>query len=167
MISIQTASSSHKKCFICHRRDRRLPRVSIKSIENAYLNHNIIIKEGTRSCYRHINLNRELLEDSYILIPTKPVAYNQKIVRLLNIVSNNVKNKNNLEENAFSSIFDPFKNLNTLDETHCYKITKWTKKQFIDFLGYIKNIRNTTNRTKSELVALYRFKKNYLDTKII
>ena len=101
MISIQTASNNHKKCFICKRRDRHLPRVSINSIANAYFRHNIIIKEGTRSCYRHIDSNRELLQDSYRLIPTKPVTYNKDIVKLLNIASKNLGNKKKSEVDAF------------------------------------------------------------------
>ena len=45
-VTFNVAYSSAKKCFICRRSDKKLHRVSFKSILYAWVYHKIAIKEG-------------------------------------------------------------------------------------------------------------------------
>ena len=69
--NFQVALSSHKKCFICRRKkssNLRLHELSNKSIILVFSKQNIIIKKGTRVCYRHLDANNELLEEEIVKI---------------------------------------------------------------------------------------------------
>jgi hypothetical protein len=54
-------------------------------------------------------------------------------------------------------IFDAFKNMASLEEDICNKITGWSKKEFARFSKYLNNIRDTAGRNKEQLIAIYRF----------
>lgn len=156
----QVAFSSHKKCFICRRKKDsklRLHDISKKSIISVFSKYNIIIKKGTRVCYRHLDNNKELLEDELVKIPTKSLEQAGSLNGFLNCISNFTKKCLENQTSQFRSVFHPFKNISELDDDHCKKITKWTKEEFLRFSNYIKRIRNTKNRTKEEMIALYRF----------
>jgi hypothetical protein len=45
----------------------------------------------------------------------------------------------------------------SLSEDTCYKITRWTKEQFIGFSKYISSINDSGGRTLEQLIALYRY----------
>ena len=62
---------------------------------------------------------------------------------------------NNLEQQC--GVFDKFKDLSELDENLCKKITGWTKAQFVTFSNYITRVRDTSGRTKEQLIAIYRY----------
>ena len=163
-IIIETTFSHHGRCFICRRKTTPLHKVSQKSIAFAFFKHNIIIPDGTRSCIRHLDANTGQIFDLEFTnnnIRTHPERYDPKIVKLLKSVSKLTVDCLKIEENQ-SKIqqkfaFEHFRNIETLNENHCQKITGWTKAQFIEFSRYIKNIRNTKNRSKGELIALYKY----------
>ncbi|CAF1041192.1 unnamed protein product [Brachionus calyciflorus] len=54
-------------------------------------------------------------------------------------------------------MFSNFKDVDLLTEDHCKKITGWSKHEFIRFSTYIKQIKETKNRSKNQLIALYRY----------
>ena len=54
-------------------------------------------------------------------------------------------------------IFDIFENFSELSEDECFKITGWNKNQFSKFLKLITSIYDTENRSKEQLIALYRY----------
>ncbi|RNA30700.1 Zinc finger 62 like [Brachionus plicatilis] len=55
------------------------------------------------------------------------------------------------------SIFEKFKDISTLDEKHCKEITGWSKEKFISFSKYIKSVNDNLQRSKEQLIALYRY----------
>ncbi|CAF0991642.1 unnamed protein product [Brachionus calyciflorus] len=55
------------------------------------------------------------------------------------------------------TMFSYFKDVDLLTEEHCKKITGWSKSEFLRFSGYVKQIKETKNRSKYQLVALYRY----------
>lgn len=55
------------------------------------------------------------------------------------------------------SVFEKFKDISSVQDSHCIEITGWTKKQFLDFSKFITSIKNSKNRSKEQLIALYRY----------
>ncbi|RNA05622.1 hypothetical protein BpHYR1_005434 [Brachionus plicatilis] len=56
------------------------------------------------------------------------------------------------------NVFEKFKNISSVqDSPTCIEITGWTKKQFLDFSKFITSIKNSKNRSKEQLIALYRY----------
>jgi hypothetical protein len=147
MVFINIAGSHHGRCFICKRKTS-LRKVSSESIYHAYKKHNILIKHHARCCVRHLDKNGLIKNDQFSFIPTYLMQKTKRIKIWLD-------NKKYLPNQ--SGIFDDFKNLTTLTEDHCYRITRWTRKEFIRFSKYITSINDTSGRTKEELIALYRY----------
>ncbi|CAF1032073.1 unnamed protein product, partial [Brachionus calyciflorus] len=58
----------------------------------------------------------------------------------------------NLEETSYFK--ECFKDLDSLDDHFCLKITGWNKHEFQLFSRYITSINDTVGRTKEELIAL-------------
>ena len=54
-------------------------------------------------------------------------------------------------------MFDHFCDINKLNEEHYFKVTGWSKKQFIEFCSFISSLNETSRRTKEQLIALYRY----------
>jgi hypothetical protein len=65
------------------------------------------------------------------------------------------KIQHNLEHN--SGVFDKFKDMASLDNDFCLKITGWNKIQFMSFSKLITRIRDTSGRTKEQLIAIYKY----------
>jgi hypothetical protein len=162
-ISIETAFSGHKRCFICRRKRGPLRRVSKESIATAFSKFNIFIPEGTRSCHQHIDADLNIFELEFLNenIPTHSVEYDYNLTKAFEaLTKQNEKREVEikcLNENMFIGPFEAFKNIETLDDDHCFKITGFTKKEFEDFSKYIKNIKKSNNRTEGELIALYMY----------
>ncbi len=157
-VTFNVAYSSAKKCFICRRSDKKLHRVSFKSILYAWVYHKIAIKEGTRSCSNHLNTNNnELHVDQFQNIKPVKNKNNNWILNFLNKISSYTQNCLENEKDSESKlIFDDFKDLEKLENDHCLKITNLSKEQFCNVLNMIKDIRNSKNRTKGQLLALFR-----------
>ena len=130
--------------------------MKIESILFAYKNHGILIKEHARCCNQHIDSNGFIIVSEFIGMPTKCEWFDRDTIKLLDMaLLNSDKVLYELEES--SSIFDKFKNMTSLDENICFKVTGWTKEQFSNFAKHITSIRNTDGRTKEQLIAIYRF----------
>lgn len=144
---IKTARSSHRKCFICNR-TRDLKKVTSNTIANAYIEQRIYIKSHSRCCSFHLK------EDESI----KPEYINSIVTNMTNI-DNDTKKLLDAIVSAYrpKSIFDHFKNINTLTDKHCKIVTGWPKATFIKFSRYITSNYNNKKRNKYELIALYRF----------
>jgi hypothetical protein len=56
-----------------------------------------------------------------------------------------------------SGIFDKFRNMESISEEDCFKITRWSKKEFESFSYYIHCINDTDGRSKEQLIAIYRY----------
>ena len=54
-------------------------------------------------------------------------------------------------------IFDKFRNMPELCEKLCKKITGWNRAEFDKFSQYVISVRDTSGRTKEELIAIYRY----------
>ncbi len=150
-ISLETSHSSHSKCFVCFRKNKKLIKISKSSIAFAYLKRRIIITHHARCCGTHLNQNGDILEKDLYLIKTKTKQYDVDIIKIMDSVTQLPQ----LTDKC--GIFDDFKNINTIDEAQCFKITRWTKQEFVDFSNYITSINLSKGRTKGELIALYRF----------
>jgi hypothetical protein len=148
---ILTALSSHKKCFICDS-SKHLHRVKQNCIAKAFLDHRIIIIKNSRLCNQHIDKNGEIKPEEFKKIKTKIVIYTGPLLNVLNTVALNAK-----RNNVSYYLFGCFRDIENLDNEFCFKITKWTKKEFINFSDYITSINVTENRNKYQLVALYRY----------
>jgi hypothetical protein len=146
MSLIETAYSSHKKCFICGRKEN-LKQVKRESIFYCLKNFNILIKNHARSCSRHIDQYGFIKEHEYMNIPTKSCALTDDIKNLMNVLT--IKNH--------SGVFDIFNDITNVSEYFCKKITGWTRSEFSKFTKYITSINDTNGRTKEQLVAVYRY----------
>jgi hypothetical protein len=60
-------------------------------------------------------------------------------------------------KSMYEPLFEPFRNLNTLSDDYCREITGRSKDVFIQFSKYIQNSRDTKNRSKGMLIAMYRY----------
>ena len=147
-----TAYSSHSFCFICKRssKNNRLYQVKIDSIIEAFLEHRIFIKRHARSCKRYLDDSGLILKDEFFKIPTKLKNHNAQTVLLLEVLAFK-------RRPICLGMFDHFRDLNSLSDEHCYKVTGWSKKQFIDFSSYITSMNENIGRTKEQLIALYRY----------
>ena len=157
--NIKTTYCNHNKCFICKRSQGPLRIVSTKSRILAFNNLKIFIKKDTRSCRKHLDSERNIKDDHYRLI--KKINNSPKttdIIELLNSTSKvALKCFELTTDPEYNSIFEPFKNLKTLQNEHCLKITGLTKGQFITTLRMLTKLRNSKNRTTGQLLALYRY----------
>jgi hypothetical protein len=147
---LKTAYSSHKFCFICLRKDRCSP-VKSKSIASAYRNYKIVIKPGSRICKAHLDDNGIILTREFERIKTIMRPYSSHSINMFDILSFST------EIIDCSGVFDKFKNMETLEEEYCFKITRWSKKDFITFSKYITSVYDTAGRTKEQLIAIYRY----------
>ena len=149
MFSIETASSGHRKCFICNRAGL-LKSIRIDSVAFAYSNNNILIKEHARCCSRHLDHNGLIYNECYNTIPTKMTSHNIAVKKKMEYIIGYLNSKN-------SGVFDKFRDMSALSEEHCFKITGWTKSEFIRFTKYITSLNDSRDRTKEEIIAIYRF----------
>jgi hypothetical protein len=151
-VQIPTAFSSHKQCFIC-KKSKQLHTVKPESIINAYLNHGIIIKHHARCCDDHLDNVGLLKPDEINDMPTNLKSYPNDLI----ILVDHLKAKINFNMQSTCGIFDKFKDMASLDEILCIKITGWTKLQFVNFSKLIENVKDTNGRTKDQLIAIYRY----------
>jgi hypothetical protein len=147
MCLVQTAYASHKKCIICYRLTS-LHRIKPRSIAQAFLNHRIIIKNGTRCCRLHLDENGLIRSDEFYHIETRLREYNKQTINILDSV---VALKNEC------GVFEKFKNIALLENDICIKITGWDRKVFMRFASFITSIKDSAGRTKEQLIALYRY----------
>ena len=146
MIDIKTTYSGHVRCFIC-RRKKKLHTINRKSILDAYKNYKIIIKNNSRSCSDHLDENGLIKEDHFDLIPTIFQPFQNQVISILDSLVIDCK----------SGIFDQFRDVHFISEELCFKITGWTKTEFIKFSKYISCVYDTSGRTKEQMIAIYRF----------
>jgi hypothetical protein len=146
--TLPTAFCSHRVCFICRDKTRQLKQVKKQDIYHAYVYHHIYIKPNTKVCIEHIDEIGLLQKSEFDKIPTKEHTHDPNMIQMLDIIT--VKHTN---------IFEKFRKMKYLDNAHCKKVTGWSKKEFTEFSNYIssKSIRNRENRTKEQLIALYRY----------
>lgn len=145
---LRMAYSSHHYCLICTRIKKSLHQVKAASIARAYLEYEIVIKQGSRCCRRHLDELGLIKTDDFHFIKTSFELFDKQTVFMLNCLRDSHNN---------CGIFDKFKNMATLDEEQCYKITRWSKIQFITFSKYITSLNDTAGRTKEQLIAIYRY----------
>jgi hypothetical protein len=125
-----------------------LHKVKQESVHHALKYHNIYIKHDARSCYRHLDENGYILLNHFENIPTKMQYFENETTNLI---------KSLRVSSSCSGIFEKFKNLSTLTEEECIKITGWKKERFHNFARYISSVYDTAGRTKEQLIAIYRF----------
>ena len=143
--------SSHKKCFICKCSLKRLHRIKSEDILKALRVYKILIKNGTRFCGKHKNKDGFLNDTEFKKIPTEAFLKDNKQFKIDK--STLIK----IFDSESSGVFDRFKDFSSLDEKHCFKITRWTKQIFYDFSKYITSINESKGRNKYELIAIYRY----------
>ncbi len=89
------------------------------------------------------------------------INYNSSkyLIKMLNSVGTITLNCLNENESADeeSLIFEPFKNFTLMEENHCLQITNLTKAQFLQVMNISERLRNSKNRTKEQLLALYKY----------
>ena len=145
---INTASSNHNRCFICRRKTKSLRTVNRNSIVKAYINHKILIKHHARCCISHLDQHGLIKHEEFFFISTIPKLYSRQSSLMFDTL---------YQLTQRSGPFDKFKDIATLEEKHCFEITRWTKDEFISFSNYITSVNDTNGRTKEQLIALYRY----------
>ena len=149
---LKTAYSSKRKCFVCGTQNALLLKSFNKeSIGYAFRKYEIVIKKHALCCLRHLDSDRRILDVEYSNIRVRETNFTENEVFLMR--SNAEVRINQLDH----GIIDQFRNMSTLTEELCYEITRWTKRQFTEFSGHIISIRNTKERKKEELIAIYRY----------
>jgi hypothetical protein len=147
MNNLKIAKSHNGKCFICGSK-RKLKRINKIAIVSAYLNENVFIKNHARCCSCHMN-ERGLFKPNELKSIEESgqcLSYQSKFLMdeiFLSTVS--------------SGIFDLFKDFSTISEEDCFNITRWNKKEFLNFSNFIKSTKDTNGRTKEQLIAIYRY----------
>jgi hypothetical protein len=120
--------------------------VKKQDVRFAYSQMRIIIKLHARCCSAHLQENGLLKKEQFNLIPVRNMPYSSDTIKMYDALDcDNV------------SVFDAFKDLKYLEDSHCKNITGWSKKEFIEFSDMLTSICNTKNRTKEQLLALYRY----------
>ena len=141
------APGSHKRCFVCGDKRKKLIEIHRQTIIYALRVHKMVIRTKSRCCGHHLDKNRDLYKDQYHFIKTKPIKCDKTSIFTLQ--------RNPL--NQINGIFDQFKNMLDIDDETCRKITGWSRNQFLLFSKYINSINDTAGRTKEQLIAMYRF----------
>ncbi len=139
----KVASAHRGKCFICSKNYKKLHTVKKDSILNAFNQFKIIINHKSMHCGYHLDENGIIKQDQYDLIPWNIKKFVAKTL--------------NKRKPMICDVFEPFNNLDAITEKYCHQITGWSKSQFTRFCNYITSINITENRTREELVALYRY----------
>ncbi len=142
----KVASSHRGKCFICLKSYNKLYLVKKESILRAFKDFKIIINPKSMHCSKHLDRFGIIKVDQHDYIPWR--------IQMMNIKAH-LTNRGEL--NSKCDVFEPFNNVDTITEKYCHQITGWTKTQFSRFCKYITSINNTENRSKEELVAIYRY----------
>ena len=143
--------SSHRKCFVCGKKwspKNRLHEVNIDSLRIINRDMKIFVKSSSRCCKKHLDFKKYLNTQDIINMPTKK----EKVDR---IKINLMGSSRLLDENSY--FIERFKDLDSLDDQYCLKITWWKKQEFQNFSKFITSINDSLGRTKDELVALYRY----------
>jgi hypothetical protein len=145
---IATTLSTHTACFICRGKQRTLHRVKKEDIVLAYSSYGIYVKNNARVCDEHLNDNGFIRKEEIRMSPTKMRTISSEKKTLLDIVGS---------YNNFVQVFEQFKNMECLEETHCMNVTGWSKADFQRFSSCITSINNNDGRSKEQLIALYRY----------
>jgi len=160
-IPMNTSFSGHKKCFICRRKEKNSKLVSEKSIATAFIEHSIYIPQGTRSCHRHLT-EGNIRDSEYAKIPVHEERYERRMINSLSFSFKKIlecfeKEELNNQNPPTVPPLENFRSFATLSEEFCLEFIGWSKDTFILFSSFFnKNkIRNTQNRSKGMLIALY------------
>ena len=149
LTTVATALCTHTACFICRKKSCTLHKVKQKDIVHAYVHYRILIKSHARVCGDHLNEIGLIKIDEFLDIPTKEKQIPKETLNMFDLLSE--------RRNLNIGIFEQFKDMKYLEDKHCKRITGWSKKEFTLFSEYITSIYNTDNRTKEQLIALYRY----------
>ena len=117
-----------------------------KSLMEAYSRYKLFIKEHARCCSQHLDENGLIKRCVFETIPFELKSHSAQVTTMLDFISE-----------SMLGVFDYFKDINTLTNEHCLKITGWSKDDFVKFSNYIKSINENKNRSKYQLIALYRY----------
>ena len=123
---IKTAFSSHKRCFICYSAsftsDSHIRKNSVKlrsvkkaSLKHAYNEYQMIIKQHSRCCGRHQDNNGLIIPEEFHKIPWTLKMYDDNEKNMFDCLY--------LESNQ-TNIFDKFRDIDELDENHCFNVTR-------------------------------------------
>lgn len=145
---IKTAKSCHDYCFICKksRKFLRLHKIKEKSIVEAYSKHKLYIKQHARCCKKHLDYNGLIKSSVFDKIPFEYKEHSSHESMFLGLISDQKK-----------GVFECFNDIEDLSNEHCLKITGWSKAEFLEFSKYITSINENENRSKYQLIALYRY----------
>jgi hypothetical protein len=110
-----------------------------------------------------MNEDREILQNHFCLIKGLPNQPEKKeLVELLESIGQltinclNERERLDEQQKEINLIFEPFKNIALLSEEHCKEITNLSKEQFMRVLNLLTRLRDSKNRTKAQLLALYK-----------
>lgn len=138
------AASHHNTCFICSTsiKKTKLCRFNVASVGYAFLTHEMVIKNHARCCSRHLDESGRIKKEEFYLIPTSKQYLNpQKIAFIMNLLKGFLIH-HPIEQ---SGVFDLFKDIASLSETDCIKITGWKKIEFVDFSNYVTGVLDTAD----------------------
>lgn len=116
-ITINRTSSSHKRCVVCSRKNKKLKRIPRTAVLNCYLRTNIFVPFGTRACHSHFNDYSHLKDEA---------------VMSLKIYSNNINLNPDHVKMVFeflrlaalkNTLFDRFYSIDSIDDELCLNIT--------------------------------------------
>lgn len=145
---IKIAFSSHKKCFICRCSVRSLHSIKKESIIKIYQTVKILIKNDSRCCSRHLDSFGLVKREHFSLIPSESKNCTKEQMETIQRI---------VKKSETTGIFDYFRDISTLDEDLCKKITNWSRSEFMKFSSYIISLNDSNGRTKEQLIAIYRF----------
>jgi hypothetical protein len=155
LLNFKRTPFSKAQCFICKKkfnRDTRSKTISIDGIVSVLKNKKIVIKIGSRCCPHHLNQKRCIKAEYLDELEASIETVNLKKSEIESILSN-IDTKD-------VTLYEKFLNADSLSEHLCKKITGLTVEQF-NILNQIledsKSMRNSTNRSISQALAVYLF----------
>ena len=162
-VRLWVAQSHSAKCFLCGKKrtqysTNRLKRINIETLGYCYIElDKLIVKSDARVCVSHTYPNSGKIKEDHYSIHKDHL---DRSTRLMSVPKESQLMFESIlvyQETKYRDIFEKFKDMDSLKDEHCIKITGWKKNVFSDFIEYLTDIKSTETRTKEEIVAIYRY----------
>lgn len=133
---ILKAKSTHSRCFICNRKGKKLSRIKPISVAYALSRFNIVIKSHARCCGSHLDKRGLIKYQEFFKIESLHSQTITPETQLLLELSSSRSSKT-------IPPIDRFRNMESVDDNFCLKITGWKKSKFLEFNQYITTVNDT------------------------
>ena len=149
-LSIPKGNSSHKYCFVCHAKNKKMVTLKSNPRYEILAKTNTFIVKGSRLCSSHLDEKGFVIEQDLTSIkPIGIVNFDEEGIKEL--IENFQLSKNS------SQIFSQFSASNPIQE-NSLKLIGFSKHEFLYMAQYLNGEMNDSNkRTKEQALFVYLF----------